>query len=66
MQDGKEVYWAREMAQWEKQLALKPSDLSSAPMWQEERTSSYRLNSDLHWHAVAHMCMRTHKIDVIF
>lgn len=54
------------MAQWEKQLALKPSDLSSAPMWQEERTSSYRLNSDLHWHAVAHMCMRTHKIDVIF
>lgn len=31
MQDGKEVYWAGEMAQWEKQLALKPSDLSSSP-----------------------------------
>lgn len=31
MQDRKEVYWAGETAQWEKQLALKPSALSSTP-----------------------------------
>lgn len=31
MQAGKEVHWAGEMAQWEKQLALKSSDLSSTP-----------------------------------
>lgn len=31
MQDGKEVYWAGETFQWEKQLTLKPSDLSSIP-----------------------------------
>lgn len=31
MKDGKEVYWAGEMAHWGEQLALKPSDLSSTP-----------------------------------
>lgn len=43
------------MTQWIKAIGTKPDTCvqSLGPSWQKERTSSYRLSSDLHIHAVS-------------